>query len=261
MVEAITRKLNRFEKLDADDAAALVEIAHRGQSYSPHADIVKVGSKPEFALAILSGWAIRYIVLKDGSRQITAFLMPGDFCHLNMLSAVPMDHNIAAISPVTVAHIKRDDVERMFIDHPNVAKAVRGSQFADESRLRASITNIGRHSAEQRLGYMLCDLWTRADAVGLIDDDRLHFPPTQADVADCIGLTAVHVNRVMQRLRQDGLVELRERYLRLPDFDRLAGASDYNTTVKGIGKTYHASAINGRVSPVPQSQQLMHSHN
>ena len=97
---------------------------------------------------------------------------------------------------------------------------------------------------------MLCDLWTRADAVGLIDDDRLNFPPTQADVADSIGLTAVHVNRVMQRLRQDGLLDLRERCLKLPDFDRLAGASGYNTTAKGIDQSYHTSAINGRGSPV-----------
>ena len=233
MSDAIARKLYRFGVLSAEDTAALARLADPEKSYAPHDDIVEIGSKPEFALAILAGWAIRYVVLRNGSRQITAFLMPGDFCHLNILSLSPMDHSIAALSPVTAAHIEHRDVEHMFTAYPNLAHAVRASQFADEAHLRAMIANIGRQGALQRLGHMLCELWTRADAVGLTDGDRMHFPPTQADIADYIGLTAVHVNRMMQQLRRNGLVELKDRCLSLPDVNRLARASGYSTAATG----------------------------
>ncbi|CAH0357150.1 MULTISPECIES: Crp/Fnr family transcriptional regulator [unclassified Sphingobium] len=248
MIDAITQKLHRFRALSADDTAALRKLAHGVQSHSPHDDVIRIGSKPEFALAILSGWAIRYVVLKNGSRQITAFLLPGDFCHLNMFSEAPMDHSIAALSPVTAAHIKREEVEHILGEHSNIAKAVQASQFADESRLRASITNMGRQDARQRLGYMLCDLWTRANTVGLMKGDFLDFPPIQADIADFVGLTSVHVNRIIQRLRGDGLLDLKERCLRLPDFDRLAKASGYNATATGSDRNHSTSAINGRAS-------------
>lgn len=247
MTKALIQKLHRFQMLDADDAAALDGLSRGASRYLPYTDIISTGSNPKSALIILSGWAIRYVVLKDGNRQITSFLLPGDFCHLNMLSDAPMDHSIAPLSPVTAVCIKRDDLQNLFSNHPNIAKAVQASQFADESRLRAAITNLGRHNAEQRLGYMLCDIWCRAEAVGLIEDNCLHFPPTQPDIADAIGLTGVHVNRMMQRLRGDGLLELKERSLTLPDFTRLAHASGYSLSATG-NRRDHASKLNGYVS-------------
>jgi CRP-like cAMP-binding protein len=241
MVEAITRKLHRFEALEPDDAAALGIITHTARSYNARCDMISAGSKPGFVLVILRGWAARYIILKNGSRQITTFLLPGDFCHLNILSDQTMDHSILAISPVMAARVGRDEVEDLFTAHPAIARAVQASQFADESRLRASITNIGRQGAAQRVGYMLCDLWVRAGAVGLIDNNCLSFQLTQvdiADIADSVGLTAVHVNRVIQRLHGDGLLHLKDRLLSLPNFNGLARLSGYATTATGSDRHY-----------------------
>lgn len=255
MDQPIIRKLHRFGKLHPADAEAVDRLLHDCRFHSPHREIVRLGDKPSFALAILSGWAIRYRVVKDGGRQITAFLMPGDFCHLNLLSQEPMDHSIAALSTVAVAHVQRNELGRLLADHPHVATAARASQFADEARLRGSITNIGRHNAEQRVGYVLCDLWARATAIGLIENGCLDFPPTQVDIADHAGLTAVHVNRMLQRLRNDGLLDFSGRRLSLPDFDQLAHFSGYEDTTTGSNRNYQNTTFGIR-SAINVVQQI-----
>ncbi|WP_198283314.1 Crp/Fnr family transcriptional regulator [Sphingomonas sp. PAMC 26617] len=259
MINAVTRKLHRLKMMSSDDAAALSRLAHAARPHFPHKDIVKVGEKPDFALAILSGWAIRYTVVKNGSRQIIGFLLPGDFCHLNLLSDAPMDHTIVALSPITVVQIKLDSLTHLFAAHPNIAQAVQAAHFADESQLRASITNLGRRGAAQRLGYLLCDLWSRAAAVGLVEGGCLEFPATQADVADAIGLTAVHVNRMMRCLREDGLIDLKGRYLGLPDFNRLAHISGYRLTTIKNDRDYRDPKLQEHASP--SRQPSMDSHN
>lgn len=230
MAHAVVRKLHQYESLSADDARMLSELLCDRKAFLGHADIVRDGDRTDFALAILSGWAFRHKVLRDGSRQITAFLLPGDFCHLNALAGAPMDHGIAALTPVTIARIGRSQIERLVTGHPHVAKAIQVSQFADEARLRTSIISLGRKDAAKRVGYLLCDLWGRADAIGLMDHDCLDFAPTQADIADAVGLTPVHVNRVLRRLREMGLVTLSGRCLTILEFDQLARMCGYEVS-------------------------------
>lgn len=246
MTNAIIRKLHRCAPLNADDAEALRNVSGDVRTYSPHSDIVKIGAKPAFSFVILAGWAVRYEVVRDGTRQITEFLLPGDFCHLHMLAPTPMDHSIVALSGVTAAHVRHDEIMHLFGTHPNVGRAVQSSQYADESRLRALITTLGRRAAEHRVGYALCDLWARAEAIGIINNDCLDFPPTQTDLADYVGLTSVHVNRMMRRLREDGLLNLTDRCLALPDFNRLARSSGYEATATGSDRSYLASTPNRR---------------
>lgn len=250
MVHAITRKLHRFEELTSSDVLSLDVALQDARTYSPCRDIVQIRTQPNFALVIMSGWAFRYKVLRDGTRRITDFLLPGDFCHLNLMSHQPMDHSIAAMTTVRAAHIQPSAVERLLIGHSRLASAVRQSQVADEAQLRAIITNIGRQSALQRVGFLLCDLWVRADAIGLIESDRLEFPITQACLADHVGLTAVHVNRMMQRLRTDGLLKLVGRSLTLPEFDRLARVTSYEATAIGRDRPYTAPVDKFRWEPL-----------
>lgn len=236
----LARKLHRYEALLGDDVRALEDALYDENSFAARVDIVRDGDRPDLALVVLSGWAFRYKVLKDGSRQILAFLMPGDFCHLNLLTSAPMDHGIATLTPVTVARIDRPQIEAIINEHPRLAKAMLASQFADEARLRASIVSLRRKGAAARVGHCLCELWMRADAICLVKNNCLDFPPTQTDLADSVGLTAVHLNRVVQRLRKDDLVKLVGRSLKLPDFDRLARTAGFGGCATGVERTYFA---------------------
>lgn len=257
MTNAITRKLHRFAPLDADDAQALGELLIDTRTYPPHSSIMKIGAKPGYSLVIVRGWAISYKVVRDGSRQITAFLLPGDFCHLNIASEVPLDYSIGTLSCVTAAHVRHDEAVRLFARNPNIKRAVQTSQLDDESRLRALITTLGRKDAVPRVGYALCDLWARAKAIGLMENGSLDFPPTQADIADHVGLTPVHVNRMMRCLRKDGLLELTGRQLLLPDFERLARTAEYNQSLTGINRHYEDRASSGRTVVQQQAANSM----
>lgn len=186
-----------------------------------------------YSLVILSGWACRYKVLKNGTRQITSFLLPGDFAHLNAFTRAPLDHAIGAISAVSIARVPWADVLQMVEKHPALRTAFLASQVADETILRSAIVSMGRRNALERVGHQLCELWCRAAAVDLIEDDELDFPITQADLADRTGLTAVHVNRVLQRLRNDGLIQWKDRHLLIPDFNRLARQVGFDQQVPG----------------------------
>lgn len=230
MLQRITTKLKHFASLGAADVSALESVLDDRKSHDARTDVVREGTLTGYSLVVVSGWACRYKVLKNGSRQITAFLLAGDSAHLNAVTRAPVDYNIGAISAVEVARIPWPKVMHLATHYPVLRSALMASQVADETLLRAAIVSIGRRDAEERIGYQLCELWCRAAAVGLVHADRMNFPVTQADLADCVGLTAVHVNRMLQRLRNHGLVDWQGHHLSIPNFHDLARLSGFERT-------------------------------
>lgn len=225
MVGPVTARLGRFEPLADEDVRALERALANRRTYRARTHIVREGETSGSYLAILSGWAGRHKALRNGSRQITGFMLPGDMCHINAAVGAPLDHDVVAIGEVTAALILRSEIERLSDAHPALGRAFQWSNIAGETLLRSAVVGLGRRDARERLGHLLCELWARADAVGLVRDGRLMFEPIQSDLADRLGLTSVHVNRTLGVLREQGLAELVGRYLVLPDFDQLARAS------------------------------------
>lgn len=228
MANRFVSKLQGFAELSAADMAALEEATGRPQEYSARKHLIREGDRPGPVFVMLEGWAIRYKVLPSGTRQIMAFLMPGDACDLHSAMLAEMDHSIETLTSSIVATIPREVVDELMVRHPAVARAMYIAQLVDEGTLRAWIVSLGRRSSIERAAHLLLELYVRAIRVGLIVGGDMELPLTQAVIADALGMTPVHINRVLQALRKSDAVQLRRGHLRIPDAAVLARLSGFD---------------------------------
>jgi len=163
---------------------------------------------PGPVFVVLDGWAIRYKILPGGSRQIISFLMPGDFCDMHVAVLTEMDHSIATLSDATIVTIPRHQMEALTEIRPALARAFWWTQLVDEGVLRATIVSMGRRTSLERVAHLLCELSFRMRNIGIATDDHCEMPFSQIVLADAVGLTPVHVNRVVGRLRRAGALEV-----------------------------------------------------
>jgi CRP-like cAMP-binding protein len=217
----LTRKLANFAPLSEDDRRALDGTGTREEQFDARQDIAREGAMPHAAFVLQAGLACRYRILGDGRRQITSFLIPGDICDLYVFLLRKMDHSIAAITPVRVADIATDEVIELTLHRPSVATALWWSALQEEAILRERIVALGRRDARRRVAYLLCELFWRHEPVGLARDHLVTLPLTQNDLADALGLTPAHINRVLQEFRRNRLLSLEQRILTLHDLQRL----------------------------------------
>jgi CRP-like cAMP-binding protein len=186
---------------------------------------------------VQSGWGCRYKALPDGRRQIVDFLVPGDLCDLHVYALTQMDHSIGAVTAVKVIEIAPGELEQVRAGHRNLAQALRMDDLVKISIQREWTLNVGQRTAYERLSHILCELFLRMEMVGLAEGKSCEFPLTQLDLADATGLTAVHVNRTLQELRKDGLIELHSRTLTIPDLEALRNAGLFNTNYLHLDRT------------------------
>ena len=227
MISVLTRKLELFGSFPKADRHILEETVTRSKDVRAHCDLIQEGDAPSNVILVLSGFACRYKMLPDGKRSIFAFLVPGDFCDLNIFILKAMDHSIATLSPCTIVDIPRSRVLELS-ERPAIARALWWTTLVDEAILREWLVNMGQRDAELSIAHLFCELHLRLKGVGLADGGEFALPITQAELADTMGLSAVHVNRSLQSLRVQGLITLRSGRLVIPDVDRLRAACQFN---------------------------------
>lgn len=199
-------KLSSFSSLQPDDVRALASATRSPSRYCAKVDLIREGDRPGPVFVVLEGWACRYKVLPSGTRQVVGFLMPGDCCDLHIALLAEMDHSIQAITPALVARIDRHLMDDLLEGHPAIAKAMYISQLVDEGTMRAWITSMGRRSSIERVAHLICELYIRARNVGLEVEPSFAMPLSQSLLADALGMTPVHLNRVLKQLRLTGAV-------------------------------------------------------
>lgn len=221
MANALIRKLGHAGCLTDADCATLLRVSANARDVAARQDLTREGDRPESVLLVLQGFAYRYKILPQGRRQITAVLVPGDFCDLHVAILERMDHSIATITTCTTVQLPRATVEDLTVNHPRIARALWWATLVDEAVLRAWLVNMGQRQASQQMAHLFCELEARLGAVGLSEragtGASYAMPLRQTDVADLLGMTDVHVNRSLQELRAAGLVVLKQRRLDIPD--------------------------------------------
>lgn len=222
------RRLNTLADLDAQDRSRLNSLCENVLQIPRRADVAKEGDRPEYVHVMLRGWAARYKTLRDGSRQIVDFVIPGDFCDLHVTLLREMDHGIVALTPCRVARINQADIAALTSENSRIIRAMWWSTLVDQAILREWVLNVGRRDAFERIGHLLCELHFRMKRVGLVEEDQLSLPVTQEELADATGLTAVHMNRTLQRLRSEGFIALRGGVLTLLDVQGLQEAVGFD---------------------------------
>jgi CRP-like cAMP-binding protein len=180
------------------------------------------------ACVLVEGMACRYKLLHDGSRQIVSIHMAGDIMDLHSAVLKVADHGIGALGHARVAYLPHEAVAAAVERHCGIARAFWRETLVDGSIYREWLLNVGRRDAYARLAHLFCEMMLRADAIGLSRGERFPFPLSQAELADATGLTAVHVNRTIQRLRADGLISTRHADITVEDWNGLAEAGSFD---------------------------------
>lgn len=216
MPNPFVKKLNNLVDLGPADIDTLVKATANPRDYAPKQDMIREGDRPGPVFVVLEGWACRYKILPSGARQIMAFLLPGDACdvHVNILNH--MDHSLQAITPARIALIPGEEMDAMMIANPRIANAMYKAQLIDEGTLRSWIVSMGRRSSLERVAHLMCELYLRSvetDGAG----DQVALPISQVVLADAMGMTPVHVNRVLRSLRLAGAMSLARGELTVTD--------------------------------------------
>lgn len=221
-------KLNGFASLSTVEVAALLAATASPRAFSARHDLIREGDRPGPVFVVLEGWACRYKILPSGTRQVLAYLMPGDACDLHVGLLDEMDHSIQTITPAVVATIDRVEMDQMMDQHRGIAKAMYLGQLTDEGTMRAWITSMGRRASIERVAHLMCELYLRARNVGLTLEPRFALPLSQTMLADSLGMTPVHLNRVMKELRQSGAMTLERGSLIIEDPARLVRIAGFD---------------------------------
>jgi CRP-like cAMP-binding protein len=159
-----------------------------------------------------------------------SFSLPGDIPDLQSLHLKVLDNGIGTISPCSVGFITHEDLRDLCTGYPRITAALWRGTLIDAAIFREWVLNVGRREAYTRMAHVFCELLVRLRAVGLTKDYTCDLPITQAEFADALGVTNVHVNRVVQQLRADGLIELSGDRLNILDWNQLKRVGEFDPT-------------------------------
>lgn len=228
MTSPFVSKLQHGCELTDADRARLDRITKNSRCVGAKQDIISEGDSPDDVHLVMEGIACRYKVLPGGSRQIMALLLPGDFCDLHVAILGAMDHSIGSITDCKMVEIPRATIDELSLNEPRITRALWWASLVDEAILREWLVSMGGRPADKQLAHLLCELLLRLQVTGRADRDSYALPMTQEDLADMLGLSAVHVNRSLQKLRDDGLITLRAHRLKILDLPRLIQFGGFN---------------------------------
>jgi CRP-like cAMP-binding protein len=229
ITERWIRKLENFTPLTAQEKASVEACVTSVRQFSSHADLFKEGEPPDGVNLILDGFACRYKLLRDGRRQIVAYLIPGDTCDVRVFLLKRMDHSIGTLGPVQAALMSRQALTDLTERFPKLTRALWWSTLVEEAVTREWVVNVGNRTAFERVAHLFCEMYTRLQSVSLASSGACEFPITQHEIGETVALSAVHVNRTIMELRRTGLVTFQSRRLIIHDFAALANAAGFDT--------------------------------
>lgn len=170
---------------------------------------------------LCGGWGFRFLQLADGRRQILSFLLPGDLFSVASVFEERFHFSVKALTAVQVSAMRRSEVQFRLADNPAVVMALAKTCSVEAESSDQVIATLGQCSAEERIAFLLLQLMKRIAARNVIREQRYPFPLRQQHIADAVGLTSVHVSRVLSAFRDRGVVEVSNGVLRVTDLNEL----------------------------------------
>jgi CRP-like cAMP-binding protein len=231
---AILHRMSSFASLSAAELQLLRELSRQTRQLDPRAELCQEGRVPVPRI-LLSGWACRQRMLGDGRRQIISFLLPGDPCSLLERPSVESHCAVVALTSVTVVEAR--PLEAALSDspglYPGLALAIRLMTIQDGLLLQDQVVRLGRQTAYERMVHLLLELRSRLGVVEMVDGNVFPMPVTQEILADALGLSIVHVNRTLQQIRRDGMLEFRGGQVTILDLAMMEAVADWAPTEIG----------------------------
>jgi CRP/FNR family transcriptional regulator, anaerobic regulatory protein len=228
------RRMPLFTAMNAEEVAFMSEFKIGEITAAPGVDVILQGKKSTSLYTVLSGLGLRTILLEDGRRQVVSFVFPGDLVGLQAGIMGEARHSVTALTEMKLCGFGRNRVWELFNKQPERAYDLTWIAAIEEHFLGETIATLGQRDATERVAWALVRIWRRLVAVGLGQDGKVPFPFRQQDLADALGLSVVHTNRVLTTLRKSGRIELGRGALRLVDHPGLAELAGLQMEVEEI---------------------------
>ena len=227
-LEKYLRRLTLRSNLTREEQELILALPGEELRTDAHRDIVRPGHRSTFSCLVVKGLAGRFDQLANGHRQITALHIVGDFCDLHSVVVPQTGWGIESLTDTVVRLVPHEALQQLILDSPPIALAFWRDTVVDASILAKWNSALGRRSAKARLAHLLCEMGLRFEQAQLAKHEDFELPITQAQLADVLGVTPVHLNRTMQALRQEGLLETSGSRFRLPDRTRLCHIAQFD---------------------------------
>jgi CRP-like cAMP-binding protein len=224
----MVQRLERRSPLPQADREALLGLPHNVKRLPASAHVVRDGDAPDFCTLLLSGFAYRYKLTGEGGRQIISLHCAGEFLDLQNSFLGLADHSVQMLTEGELALMPIGLLQELALTRPAIGRALWIDTLIDASIFREWVVNVGRRDSRARVAHLLCEFSLRLEAAGLASNHQYELPMTQEQLADAVGLTSVHVNRVLKQLGEEGLIERDRRSIVIVDWKRMREAGDFN---------------------------------
>ncbi|HEY8614669.1 Crp/Fnr family transcriptional regulator [Phenylobacterium sp.] len=231
-LDAVLRRMRLLGSLSESEQDLLRHLGERRERHAPGEELIAEGQGSRRARFVVSGWACRQRVLPDGRRQIFGFALPGEAIGVGERPPAPALGATVALTALETVDAEPVVEAALSGRAPGLARALQQSQHFEQALLLDHMVRLGRQTAYERVAHFLLELQTRLQVAGLGDLQRFPLPLTQEIMADVLGLSIVHVNRTLQQLRREKLIELRSGVAILLQRDLLVSISDYRPAVQ-----------------------------
>ena len=228
MIELHLMKLRARDEISAEEEAALRAAIEGPQEIASDTTYIRAGVELSVSTVLLEGLMCRYKDLRNGERQITELHVAGDFADLHSFTLKRLDHNIMTLTPCRVATLPHERLREITEQHPHLTRVYWFGTNLDGAIHREWEVSLGRRTAISKVAHLFCELHVRLGIVGLTDGLSYELALTQMDLAECLGLTSVHINRTLKELREGGLVEFRDRTVAIQDLDGLQRVAEFD---------------------------------
>lgn len=228
MIEAHLQRLRKRDCISVAEERAIRALVSETRHVDAHRTIIREGDPLTQSILVIDGWLARAVDLQSGERLFTQVHIAGDFADLHGFTLKRLDHDVVALTQTTIAIVPHDRLYELTSRFPHLAWVYWFTTNVDASIHRQWTVSLAGRNALARMAHLLCEIFIRLDVVGLADGMSCDFPLTQQQLAGCLGLTSVHVNRTLQEIRRQGLVELADKRLRILDFEALKRAGQFD---------------------------------
>ncbi len=223
----LAERLSHYVGLSDSEKQWLDRLEEQDRCYRRGAIVISENEPPRELFIVRSGWLHSSVVLGNGSRQIMRFHFQGDILGMPLLAFADSPETVTAVTDVTLCPFGRERLAGLIAEHPRLGALILGLCVADRVSLADRLASIGRTSARARVGSLICEIFARMRRLGAANADGIQLPLTQEDIGDATGLTAVHVNRMMRGLAEDGIIERNGSQIRLLDEQRLVAEANF----------------------------------
>ena len=228
MIEKLLMKLRRYDTVGAEEESAL-RAAMSGQlEFDRGRTIVKAKTEQNRSLLLLDGFVHRHKDLRSGARQILQLGVPGDFIDLHSLGLKRLDHDIASLTRCRLAVFPHDRLQALIAEHPHLGRLLWLNTLVEAAIHREWMLSLGARTSAARLAHLFCELQVRLDVVGMAQKSRYNLPLTQTDLGEILGITSVHINRMLRGLREQGLVTYKNRIVEIHDWNGLVRLGEFD---------------------------------